>query len=242
MLTRQVLLSTFGLRGVLKMRSFILCIDGPAGSGKSTVSRMTAEKLGFVYLDTGAIYRSVALAADRHTVNWDDGEGLGALAGRISIEFRKADGRNTVLLDGEDVSEAIRSEHISTGSSRVARHPQVRAALLDLQRRIGAAGDCVAEGRDVGTVVFPEAQAKVYLNASVAERAARRYKQLMAKGENVELEAIEKDLVERDLLDSQREVAPLRQAEDAVELDTTGMSIEEVVDALVRLVEDRREA
>ncbi len=224
------------------MKPFILCIDGPAGSGKSTVSRLAAEKLGFVYLDTGAIYRSVALAADSGGISWDDGEALGRLASGLSIGFSKSGGRNIVLLNGEDVSDAIRSEHISAGASRVARHPQVRAALLDLQRRIGAAGDCVAEGRDVGTVVFPDAQAKVYLNASVSERAARRYGQLTAKGEKVELEAIEKDLVERDLMDSRREIAPLKQADDAVELDTTGMTVEEVVAALVRLVEDRREA
>ncbi len=223
------------------MKTFIVCIDGPAGSGKSTVSRLLAKTLGFTYLDTGAIYRSVALAAKDTGIDWQDGPALGELATGLEIAFENTDDGSSIFVNGKDVSREIRTPEISRGSSIVSAHPEVRAALLDLQRRIGNSTNCVAEGRDVGTVIFPDAQAKIYLDASLEERAQRRSAEFNSSGQQLSLEEVMNLISERDKNDSQRKTAPLRQAEDAIEINTSDLTIEQVIAGLRAIVEERLE-
>jgi 3-phosphoshikimate 1-carboxyvinyltransferase len=204
----------------------VVAVDGPSASGKGTVAALLAEKLGFHYLDSGSIYRLTALAADRASVAWDDEAKVAAIAAALPVEFD----RGTIRLAGEDVSEAIRSERMSAGASKVAALPAVRAALLFRQRAFRAAPGLVADGRDMGSVVFPDAALKVFLTASVEERAQRRYKQLIGKGNAVILADLLADLRERDARDSQRSVAPLKQGDDALLLDTTSLTIGQAVD------------
>ena len=208
----------------------LIAIDGPAGAGKSTVARGVAEALGFTYLDSGAMYRSVALAAVRRNVDVDDGEKLGLLAGGLVIAL---DG-DRVLLDGEDVSAAIRAPEVSLAASRVSVHPQVRDALVARQRALIDAGSYVAEGRDIGTVVSPDAPLKIFLTASPEERARRRATQTGEPAKQV-LE----EQGERDTRDSEREIGALRIADDAVEVDTTGLGIDEVIARVVELARTR---
>lgn len=208
----------------------VIAIDGPAGAGKSTVARAVARELGFTYLDSGAMYRCVALAVARAGADPDDGDVAGELAERIRIDL--SDSR--VDLDGEDVTTAIRAPEVSALASRVSVHPRVRAAMVDQQRRLIAAGRYVAEGRDIGTVVSPDAPLKVYLGASDEERARRR-----AAETGEPLEDVLRAQRERDRRDRERELGALRPAEDAVELDTTGLSIDEVVARVVALAKER---
>ncbi len=212
----------------------IVAIDGPAGAGKSTISARLAESLGFVRLDTGALYRTVALAATRAGVETDD-PALGDFVRDLAIEVRP----DAILLDGEDVSQAIRTPAMSAASSRYAAVPAVRAGLLDLQRSLGRAQDTVLDGRDIGTVVFPDAEVKIFLTASAAARARRRWDELRARGEDADLSEVRAELDARDRADSERAVAPLKKAEDAVEVDTTGLDIEGVVAACRRVVDAR---
>jgi len=208
----------------------VIAIDGPAGAGKSTVARAVARELGFTYLDSGAMYRCVALAVSRTGADPDDGDATGEVAERVRIEFD--DGR--VSLDGEDVSAAIRTPEVSALASRVSVHPRVREALVAEQRRLIASGRYVAEGRDIGTVVSPDAPLKVFLGASDEERARRR-----AAETGEPFEEVLRAQRERDRRDREREHAPLRPAEDAVELDTTGLPVEEVVARVVELARER---
>lgn len=217
----------------------IVAIDGPAGAGKSTAARMLAQRLSYTLLDTGAIYRIMALRAREHEVAWDDGPGVAALAGGIEITFRLEGDVNRVFADGADVSAAIRTPEISDGASRVSALPEVRAALLDLQRRIGAAGNVVVEGRDIGTVVFPEAEAKFFLTASTDERARRRVAELAAAGRPVDLEKTRAELVARDERDSNRAAAPLRKADDAIAIDSSALGPNEVVERMAIIVRAR---
>jgi cytidylate kinase len=222
----------------------IVAIDGPAGAGKSTVARRLADELGYVLVDTGAMYRVVALAASRASVPWTDGSGLGALAGNLvqsaHISFARHPARGLrVVLAGEDVSEAIRTPDMGMGASQVSAHPEVRAALLDLQRQAGRAGGVVLEGRDIGTVVFPEAEVKFYLTASPAVRARRRFEELVAKGEKVTYEQTLADVERRDANDTGREHAPLRRADDALLVDSSDMSIDATVSHLALQVRER---
>jgi len=219
----------------------IVAIDGPAGAGKSSVTRIVAERLSYLLVDTGALYRSVALAAEREGIGWDDSEAVAALAqrlerGRALALERTADGAVRVLLNGEDVSARIRTLEIGQGASKVSAIPGVRSALLGLQRTLGERGGVVLEGRDIGTVVFPDAEAKFFLTASVDVRARRRFEELVARGQSTTLERVRNEVVERDERDSTRPVAPLRKAPDAVEVDSSGMSIDEVVDSMVERV------
>jgi cytidylate kinase len=207
----------------------VVAIDGPSGAGKSTVARAVARALGFHFVDTGALYRTVALLAERHGVNWADGAGLAALADEHRLEFA-ADGG--LLADGAPVGDAIRTPHISRGASEVARHPELRRALLRIQRRLGADGGVVLEGRDIGTVVFPDAEVKIFLTATPRERARRRFRELAARGEQVTLEQVERDQAERDRADAEREASPLTRADDAFELVCDGMDVDEVVAAI----------
>jgi len=207
----------------------VVAIDGPAGAGKSTVSRRLAVRLGYRLLDTGAIYRAVALIAQRQGVAWDDGAGCAALALALDIDFAFDGADNRVSVAGEDVSTGIRTPEISQGASKVSALPEVRAALLDLQRRLGTQGGVVAEGRDIGTVVFPDAGAKFFLTASPEVRARRRFEELRAAGKTVDEAATLREIIERDERDSTRAAAPLKQADDAVLVDSSGLSADEVV-------------
>jgi cytidylate kinase len=222
----------------------IVAIDGPAGAGKSTVARRLADELGYVLVDTGAMYRVVALAASRALVPWSDGPALGALADKLvqsaSISFARHPTRGLrVVLSGEDVSEAIRTPEMGMGASQVSAHAEVRAALLDLQRQAGRAGAVVLEGRDIGTVVFPEAEVKFYLTASPQVRARRRFEELIAKGEKVTYEQTLIEVERRDANDTGREHAPLRRADDALLVDSSNMSIDDTVRNLAERVRQR---
>jgi cytidylate kinase len=222
----------------------IVAIDGPAGAGKSTVARKVADALGFVLVDTGAMYRAVALAAERERVSWDDGERLGelsrALVARRALSFEQDTARGVrVTLDGADVTDAIRTPEIGMGASTVSAHKPVRDALLDLQRQAGDAGGVVLEGRDIGTVVFPDAEVKFFLTARPEVRAQRRFDELAAKGQSVTFHETLADVHRRDQQDSTRPVAPLRQAEDAVFVDNSDITIEETVARMVERVRAR---
>ena len=217
----------------------VVAIDGPAGAGKSTAAKMLAERLGYALLDTGAIYRTLALLARREGVDWSDGPGVARLAQDLDIKFAFEGGANHVFLRGADISREIRAPEISDGASRVSALPEVREALLDLQRRLGAAGGVVVEGRDIGTVVFPGAQAKFFLTATADERARRRVVELRAAGREVDPAQTLAELRARDHRDSTRAVAPLRQAEDAIEIESSALSPESVVDRMVEAVRAR---
>jgi len=203
----------------------VIAIDGPSASGKGTVAARVAEALGFAYLDSGALYRLTALAAQRAGVAWDDEGGVAALAATLDVEFQGEE----IRLAGVPVGDAIRSEEISAGASRVAALPAVREALLFRQRAFNRLPGLVGDGRDMGSVIFPQARLKVFLTATAEERATRRYKQLIGKGFSANLPDLLADLRERDARDAQRSVAPLRQEADAKLLDTTTLSIEEAV-------------
>lgn len=218
----------------------IIAIDGPSGVGKSTLSRRLAKQLKYVNIDTGAMYRSVALAAHRAGIAMDDEAALAGLCKDLQISFVRQDDTERVLLNGEDVSGAIRTPEISLLSSRVSAHPGVRRALVELQRRMGEKGGVVLEGRDIGTVVFPEADVKFFLVATAEERGMRRFLELQAKGLDVDLGQTIEEVEARDAADCQREHAPLRQAEDAVLIDTTHLDIDGVLDRMLQVVADYR--
>jgi cytidylate kinase len=220
-------------------RGPIVAIDGRSGAGKSTVARGVARRLGFRHIDTGAMYRSVALAALRRQVDMADGEALGRLADSLRIEMRPAAPGDRVVLDGEDVTEAIRTPEVSAAASQVSAAPAVRASLVARQQRLAAAGRVVMEGRDIGTVVFPDAEVKVFLDARVDSRAARRYAELRARGAQVELEEVRRQEAERDRRDQTRAISPLRPASDAVVIDATTRTADAIIDDIVRLVRER---
>jgi len=211
----------------------IVAIDGPSGAGKSTVTRKLAERLGYIHIDTGAMFRAVALSASRQGVDPDDDDALARLCTTLDICF---DSMNRVLVNGEDVSAAIRSPEISLFTSRIAAKPSVRNYLLYLQRRMGMHGGVVLEGRDIGTVVFPDADVKFYLTASPEERGRRRYEELKAKDAQVTLAQTVAEVVERDEQDLNREVAPLSRAADAVEIDSTSLTLADVLARMEHVV------
>ena len=212
------------------MRKPIIAIDGPAGSGKSTIARLVAERLGYVYIDTGAMYRAVACKVIEKQIPMSDPEAIAAMARALDIRF---DAQHHIFADADDVTEAVRSAQATRLSSPVSTIAGVRKRLVELQRKMAEEGGVVMEGRDIGTVVFPDAEVKVFLTASAGERAKRRFLELQGKGVPADLDQIAAGIRERDLRDSSRKHAPLTQAPDAVLIDTDGMSIEQAVEAVI---------
>ncbi len=218
-------------------RGLIIAIDGPSGAGKSTIARIIADRLKYLYLDTGAMFRAVALKVKESGVSIDDERTLAEVCRNVNISFERLnDGGFRVLSNGKDVSDAIRTPEISMLTSLISAKKVVRDILLQLQRQMGADGGVVLEGRDIGTVVFPDADIKFFLSASAEERGKRRFLELSAKGEKTTLEQTISAVIQRDAQDEQREHAPLRKADDAVDIDTTSLSIEEVLATMEEFV------
>lgn len=211
-----------------------IAIDGPGAAGKSTISKLLAQKFGYAYLDTGAMYRCCAYEAFSKNIDVENEEALKQMMDTITIDF---DSENHVYLNGKDVSQIIRTNENGMRASKISQKPIVRSKLVDLQRKIATGKGYILDGRDIGTVVLPDAELKIYLVASVESRAQRRYKELIQKGLNPDFEEISKDLMQRDYQDMNREVSPLKKAEDAIEVDTSNMTIEEVVNCITSLYE-----
>jgi cytidylate kinase len=218
-----------------KKKALVIAIDGPAGSGKSTVSKIIAKRLGLLYIDTGAMYRALTLKAMNAGADLEDAQGLTELARSTKIELKDGP-KLRVFLDGKDVSEAIRTVEVTDKIKHVARVPGVRHEMVSLQREIGRRANSVLEGRDIGTVVFPDAEYKFYLDADVEDRARRRREDFMAAGKNIELDVLIKDVKERDASDINRPVGPLKKAPDAIVIDTTGLSVDGVVEKILSYV------
>lgn len=216
-----------------------VAIDGPAGAGKSTVAKAAAAKLGYIYVDTGALYRAVGVYALRNGIDTKNADGVSSLLPEISVELKFIDGVQHVLLNGDDVSVEIRTPDASMAASNVSAIPAVRAFLFDLQRDIAKKNNCLMDGRDIGTVVLPNAQVKIFLTADPEERAMRRYKELKEKGSDVKYEDVLDDLIKRDYQDSHREIAPLKPAEDSVVFNTTGYTLEESVAKVISIIEEK---
>lgn len=216
-----------------------IAIDGPAGAGKSTAARAAAARLGYIYVDTGALYRAIACYVLEKGCDVHDRERVIRLLGEITPELRFEEGVQHVYLNGRDVSDKIRTPEVSMGASAVSPIPEVRAFLFELQRKIARENDVIMDGRDIGTVVLPEAQLKIFLTASPEARADRRFKELSEKGNAPAYEQVLSDIIKRDREDSTREIAPLKQAPDAVLLDTTGMTLEETTDKIIKMIEEK---
>ena len=218
-----------------KNMSYNVAIDGPAGAGKSTIAKAVAKKLNLIYVDTGAMYRAMALYMLRHGVNLQDTEKIIENCKETDITIRYEDGVQVVFLNGENVNAFLRTEEVGKAASAVSAIPQVRKKLVELQHKLAAESDCIMDGRDIGTCVLPNAQTKIYLTASSEVRAKRRYDELAAKGEECDLEQIRADIEERDYRDMHREVSPLKQAEDAILVDTSEMTVDEVIEKIISL-------
>lgn len=216
-----------------------IAIDGPSGAGKSTMAKLLAGQLGFVYVDTGAMYRAVGLYAQRAGIPAEQIEALLPQLGQVHVELRYVEGSQRVLLNGEDVSEPIRTEESSRYASAVSALPEVRRFLLDLQRQLAERSNVIMDGRDIGTVILPQAQVKIFLTASPEERARRRFLEQQQKGEPVTYEQVYRQQLERDRRDSQRAVAPLRPAEDAVILDATAYSLEQTLERMKEIIREK---
>ncbi len=214
----------------------VITIDGPAGSGKSTVAKIVAKELGFLYLDTGAIYRALGYLALSKGIDLNDEDKVVKLIDEMELDIKIQEGSQRIYLNKEDISEKIRTEEIGMAASTVSKHPKVRKALLDLQRRFALKNNLVAEGRDTGTVVFPEAKVKIFLTATPEVRAKRRLKELKEKGMHVNYNEILESILKRDRQDSERETAPLKPADDAVIIDTSELTVEEVVEKVLKEV------
>ena len=221
--------------------SYNVAIDGPAGAGKSTIAKQIAKRMGLIYVDTGAMYRAMALYMIREKVNPGDSDAIVRKCEETHITIRYENGEQVVLLNGENVNAFLRTEEVGNMASAIAPRKEVRAKLVRLQRELAATSDVIMDGRDIGTCVLPDADVKIYLTASSAVRAKRRYDELTAKGEECDLAKIEADIIERDERDMTREESPLRQAEDAVLVDSSDMTIEEVIQAIIEICEKKRE-
>lgn len=219
--------------------SFQIAIDGPAGAGKSTVAKAVAAELGFIYVDTGAMYRAMGLYFLDQGVDTDSEKAINASLAGADVELKMIGGSQHVYLNGEDVTVRVRTEEAGMMASKTSAYARNREKMVEMQRKIAAIQNVVMDGRDIGTVVLPDAALKIYLTASVRTRAERRYKELLAKGQNADLGEIEKDIEQRDYQDTHRAVSPLRQAADAVLVDSSAMNAEEVTDEIVRLARER---
>ena len=217
----------------------IITIDGPGGAGKSTVSKVLAKKLGYIYLDTGALYRALAYKALKNKVPLDDVSALNSLCSNTSVVLKNIAGQMKVYLDGEDVGDKTRTEEIGLTASKISAFAVVRQSLLQLQREAGAEGGIVAEGRDMGSVVFPHADYKFYLDADIEERIKRRHKDLLGKGNSSELQSIQKDMLARDKQDSEREIAPLKPTSCSIIIDSTDLSVVETVEKIIQQVSNK---
>ena len=214
-----------------------IAIDGPAGAGKSTIAKMAAKKLDFIYVDTGAMYRAMALYFLRREIDAKDEKKIAEACEHINVTIAYQEGEQQVLLNGENVNAFIRTEEVSMMTSNTSKYPAVREKLLYLQRELAAANNVIMDGRDIGTCVLPDAELKIYLTASASERAKRRYLEQKERGVESDLAQIERDIIARDEQDMNREIAPLKQAEDAIYLDSSDMTIEDVVTKIVSLVQ-----
>lgn len=221
------------------MKIINVAIDGPAGAGKSTISRKAAAELGYIYIDTGALYRTVGLNALRKGVDIQkDDEVISTLTDELKVELRFVDGEQKMFLNGEDVSLAIRTPEASMAASRVSAVPKVREYLFDLQKNLAKNNNCIMDGRDIGTVVLPEADVKIFLTASPEARAERRYKELLEKGMDASYDEVLKDMIKRDYDDSHRAIAPLKQADDAILCDTSDIGLEESIELIIRTIKE----
>jgi len=217
-----------------------IAIDGPAGAGKSTIAKLVAKNLGFIYVDTGAMYRAMAVHFIRNGIAAEETDKIEAACDDVSVTIRYENQEQQVILNGENVTHLLRTEEVGKMASASSVVPKVRMKLVELQRRLAATDNVVMDGRDIGTYVLPDAKVKIYMTAGIRERALRRFDELSKKGIECKLEEIEKDIAERDHRDMNREFAPLRQAEDAVYLDTSELSIEQVAEAVSRIVASKK--
>lgn len=215
--------------------AYSIAVDGPAGAGKSTIAKKIAKQMGCIYVDTGAMYRAMALFLLRNGIPADDSEGISEKCREADISIRYENGEQVVLLNGENVNGSIRTEEVGNMASASSKNGAVRIKLLELQRRLAESSDVIMDGRDIGTCVLPDATAKIFLTASPAVRAKRRYEELRAKGEACEYDTVEADIIRRDRQDMTRAISPLKQAEDAVLVDTSEMSVDEVVETIVSI-------
>ena len=220
--------------------SMNIAIDGPAGAGKSTIAKRLAKKLGFIYVDTGAMYRAMAYYFLQHNIDAKDENAIAAACPDVDVTITYENGEQQVLFNGENVHGVIRNEEVGNMASSTSVYPVVRKKLVELQRQLAKSADVIMDGRDIGTCVLPDAQVKIYLTASSATRAKRRYDELTEKGVSCDLAEIEKDIIDRDYRDMHRETSPLRQAEDAVLVDSSEMNIDEVVDAIYQVYSEAR--
>ena len=220
--------------------SMNIAIDGPAGAGKSTIAKRLAKKLGCIYVDTGTMYRAMAYYFLQHNIDAKDENAIAAACPDVDVTITYENGEQQVLLNGENVNGVIRNEEVGNMASSTSVYPVVRKKLVELQRQLAKSADVIMDGRDIGTCVLPDAQVKIYLTASSATRAKRRYDELTEKGVSCDLAEIEKDIIDRDYRDMHRETSPLRQAEDAVLVDSSEMNIDEVVDAIYQVYSEAR--
>ena len=226
-------------KGRKKKMIYSIALDGPGGAGKSTVAKRVAARKGIIYVDTGAMYRRIALFMLRNDVDVSDINAVQPLLSKVDIQIRFEDGTQKIILNGEDVSTRIRENRVSLAASTVSRHKEVRSFLLDTQRNLAKQNSVIMDGRDIGTVVLPDAQVKIYLTADVEERAKRRFKELQEKGQEVSFDELLDEIKLRDYQDMNRDVAPLRQADDAVLLDTTDLDFDQVVEKVLEIIREK---
>lgn len=219
--------------------SYSIAIDGPAGAGKSTIAKMIAKKMGLIYVDTGAMYRAMALHLIRKGIKPEEAGRISEECANADITIRYENKEQVVYLNGENVNAFLRTEEVGNMASKSSANPQVREKMVNLQHKLAATAEVIMDGRDIGTVVLPDADVKIFLTASTAVRAKRRYDELLAKGETPDFDSIEADIRDRDYRDMHREISPLRQAEDSVLVDTSDMTIEEVVDRIIGIAEEK---
>ncbi|MDE6639458.1 MAG: (d)CMP kinase [Acetatifactor sp.] len=220
--------------------AYNIAIDGPAGAGKSTIAKAVAKKMNLIYVDTGMMYRALALFVLQQKIDLQDSEKIVETCKNVDVTIRYENGMQMVLLNGENVSARLRTEEVGTAASVISPIPEIRRKLVQLQRKLAAESDCIMDGRDIGTCVLPDAQKKIYLTASSEVRAKRRYDELTLKGETCDLKKIREDIEERDYRDMHRETSPLKQAEDAIPVDTSDMTIEEVIGKIISLCSDKQ--